>query len=202
MQSGTHSSEEIWKAYHGGLLSFIRYRVGDADLAEDILQNVFVKIHSKLDTLDKTERLQSWLYQIARNAVIDHYRTNKKTEPLPDDIPDCLPDNVPDTLPDSIRQEPDPAGKDWRRLADCLRPMIEMLPEGYRQAVILSDIEGLPLTEVATRLGLSLPGAKSRVQRGRARLRTIFLECCHFTYDSRGYPIDWSPKCGCDPIAC
>ncbi len=76
--------------YHTSLLSFIRRRVDVADLAEDILQDVFIKAHSRLDTLAHADRVQSWIYQIARNTIIDYYRTRKSTEPLPDEIPERL----------------------------------------------------------------------------------------------------------------
>jgi RNA polymerase sigma-70 factor (ECF subfamily) len=180
------SVEQIWHAYHSGLLSFIRYRVGDAALAEDLLQDVFLKIHSRLDTLNEAEHLQSWLYRIARNTIIDHYRTYQSAEPLPDDLP----------------QELDQEDERWRELGNCVRPMIELLPESYRQAVLLSEIHGLPLKEVAVQLDLSLPGAKSRVQRGRVKLKAIFLECCQFEFDCRGKPIDWAPKNGCGRTSC
>jgi RNA polymerase sigma-70 factor (ECF subfamily) len=80
--------------------------------------------------------------------------------------------------------------------------MIETLPEGYRDALLLSEIQGLPLREVAERLNLSLPGAKSRVQRGRERLKSAFLDCCHFKFDCQGIPIDWRPTEGCSRISC
>lgn len=179
------STEQIWQAYHSSLLSFIRHRVNDAALAEDILQDVFVKIHCRLETLNEADRVQSWLYQIARRTVIDHYRTHKTAEPLPDDLP----------------RELDQGDEAWQELEKCVRPMIELLPASYREAVLLSEIHGLPLKEVAARLGLSLPGAKSRVQRGRAKLKETFLKCCQFEFDHRGQPIDWSPRNGslCQP---
>jgi len=93
-------------------------------------------------------------------------------------------------------------GNEWQELGKCVLPMIEMLPQGYREALVLAEIDGLSLKEVAERLGLSLPGAKSRVQRGREKLKKIFLECCHFKFDCRGNPIDWSPKKECDRISC
>lgn len=181
------SLDQIWRDYHSGLLSFIRRRVGAADLAEDILQDVFVKAHSRLDTLADTDRVQSWLYQIARNTIIDFHRTRKNTEPLPDEMAE-QPEHDDD--------------EEWWELGKCLLPMIERLPEGYREAILLSEIDGLPLKEVARRLNLSLPGAKSRVQRGRERLKGIFLDCCHIEFDRRGKPIDWSPKEGCAHVSC
>src|SRR5262245_45340918 len=163
--------DQIWLDYHSGLLGFIRRRVGDADLAEDILQDVFVKAHSRLDTLANAGRIQSWLYQIARNTIIDYHRTRRSAEPLPDEMAQ---------QPEHDNDNDD----DWRELGKCVLPMIEMLPEGYREAILLSEIDGLSLREVAERLNLSLPGAKSRVQRGRERLKNIFLDCCHFKFEA------------------
>jgi RNA polymerase sigma-70 factor (ECF subfamily) len=178
--------DQIWRDYHRGLLGFIRRRVGAADLAEDILQDVFVKAHSRLNTLADADRIQSWLYQIARNTIIDYHRTRKSAEPLPNEM----------------AQRAEHSDEGWRELGKCVLPMIEMLPKGYREALLLSEIDGLPLKEVAQRLNISLPGAKSRVQRGRERLKNIFLDCCHFKFDCRGKPIDWSPKEGCARITC
>ncbi len=177
------SSEQIWRDYHNGLLSFIRRRVGDSHTAEDLLQDVFVKIHSRLDTLSDEERIRSWVYRIAQNTIVDHYRVSKLHEPLPDDI----------------AEEPDESDEVWRELECCLRPMIKHLPERYREALLLAELEGLPLKEVAERLGLSLPGAKSRVQRGRAKFKELMLACCQFEFDSRGKPISYASNCGDKP---
>ncbi|HEV2666219.1 MAG TPA: sigma-70 family RNA polymerase sigma factor, partial [Blastocatellia bacterium] len=124
------SLDQIWGDYHNGLLSFIRRRVGIADLAEDILQDVFVKAHSRLDTLADADRIQSWLYQIARNTIIDYHRTRKIAEPLPDEMAE---------RPEHHNDE------EWRALGKCVLPMIDTLPEGYREALLLSEIDGLPL---------------------------------------------------------
>jgi RNA polymerase sigma-70 factor, ECF subfamily len=181
------SLDQIWRDYHNGLLGFIRRRVGATDLAEDILQDVFIKAHSRLDTLVNTDRIKSWLYRIARNTIIDYHRTRKDAEPLPDEI-----EQQPEHNTEEI----------WRELGSCVLPMIEKLPEGYREAILLSDIDDLPLKEVAQRLNLSLPGAKSRVQRGREKLKNLFLDCCHIKFDCRGLPIDWWPKEDCSCISC
>jgi RNA polymerase sigma-70 factor, ECF subfamily len=181
------SLDQIWREYHNELLSFIRRRVGASDLAEDILQDVFIKVYSGLDTLVNTDRIQSWLYRIARNTIIDYHRTRKSAEPLPDEIEQRPEHNM---------------DEEWQELGRCVLPMIEKLPEGYREAILLSDIDDLPLKEVAQRLNLSLPGAKSRVQRGREKLKNLFLDCCHIKFDCRGKPIDWWPKKGCACISC
>lgn len=184
------SLDQIWHDYHSGLLSFIRRRVGAADLAEDILQDVFVKAHSRLNTLADANRVQGWIYQIARNTIIDYYRAHKSAEPLPDEM---------EQRPEHNSENND---EEWRELGKCVLPMIKALPEGYREALLLSEIDGLPLKEVAERLNISLPGAKSRVQRGREKLKRAFLDCCHFKFDRRGKPIDWRRKEDCVPISC
>jgi RNA polymerase sigma-70 factor (ECF subfamily) len=83
------------------------------------------------------------------------------------------------------------------RLAASLRSMIDCLPEEYREALILTEFEGITQQELAQRLGLSLSGAKSRVQRGRKMLREMLLACCHFEFDRLGKVIDYYPHCQC-----
>lgn len=176
-------TKQIWQNYHASLLNFISHRVNNRDLAEDLLQDVFVKIHTRLDTLADGERLQGWLYRIAQNAIIDHYRTGKNHEPLPDD------------LAETLMHQPEQDDQIWSELTGCLRPMIEWLPEHYRKALLLAELDGLPLKQVAEQLGISVPGAKSRVQRGRAKLKEVMLTCCQFEFDGRGKPISHTPNC-------
>ena len=80
--------------------------------------------------------------------------------------------------------------------AAWLHELIRSLPDDYRDAVQLSEIEGLSQAEVGVRLGLSLSGAKSRVQRGRALLKRLLQECCHFDFDGRGSVLDCAPRPG------
>src|SRR5512134_696078 len=78
--------EHIWHEFADKLGQFIRARVNDPATAEDILQNVFVKIQARLDQLKDPAKLQSWIYLIARNAIIDHYRTRKETVEVPETL--------------------------------------------------------------------------------------------------------------------
>jgi RNA polymerase sigma-70 factor, ECF subfamily len=79
-------------------------------------------------------------------------------------------------------------------ISPCLRPMLNYLPEKYREAVRFADLEGMTQIELANRLGLSLSGAKSRVQRGREQLKALLMECCQFEFDCRGKVIDYECK--------
>jgi RNA polymerase sigma-70 factor, ECF subfamily len=177
-------SEEVWQKYHAKLRAFVRSRVSDDPTSDDILQNVFLKMYSGLASLKDETKLQSWLYQIARNAIIDYFRSQKPTV----DIPEWLPQ--PETTPvEKVTQE----------LSECLQTMIQLLPENYREAVILSELKGLKQKEVAKLQGTSLSGAKSRVQRGRALLKNMLAECCRFEFDHSGRLCDYERKDGaCD----
>jgi RNA polymerase sigma-70 factor, ECF subfamily len=123
-------------------------------------------------------------------SYLDYHRTRK----------------VAVSLSDEIAQRPeqnhDHSDEEWRELGKRVLPMIETLPEVYRAALLLSEIDELPPRGVAERLNLSLPGAKSRVQRGRERLERAFLDCCHFKFDCQGAPIDWHPRENCARISC
>jgi RNA polymerase sigma-70 factor, ECF subfamily len=102
--------------------------VADVATTDNILQEVFIKIHVRIDTLKENTKIQSWIYQITRNAIIDHFRSQKMTEELSEDYPAAEIDHV-----EKARQEIDV----------CLLPMIKNLPVPYRQAIMLSEIDGI-----------------------------------------------------------
>jgi RNA polymerase sigma-70 factor (ECF subfamily) len=177
-------SEKVWLEYHSRLRAFIKSRIADDAATDDTLQNVFLKMHTGLDSLKNETKLKSWLYQIARNAIIDYFRSQKPTVDVLERIPQ------PETAPgEKVTQE----------LSECLQPMIQLLPENYREAVILSELQGLTQKEVAKLQGTSLSGAKSRVQRGRALLKNMLDDCCRLEFDHRGRLCDYERKNGgCD----
>jgi RNA polymerase sigma-70 factor (ECF subfamily) len=171
----------IWSDLSADLWRFIRRRVSDEHVADDLLQEAFVRIHRHLGDLKEADRLVAWVYQIARNVVHDHFRKAPgATLPLGDSDP---PDEVEGQW-DAVRS----------RAAEWLDELIQQLPENYREAVRLSEIEGLPQQEVANRMGLSLSGAKSRIQRGRALLKGVLDQCCTFQFDRRGNLTECDPK--------
>ncbi len=173
------STEQIWQEYHHRLHGFIQSRVGDTSLADDILQDVFTRIHSRIDSLRDSRKIQSWIYQITRNAIIDFYRSRKMSEELPESLA-----NIEMNTKEKTREE----------ISNWLLPMIKGLPDIYQQALLLSEIEGLPQKEVARKLGLSLPGAKARIQRGRVRLKKVLVDCCSYKFDRKGNVIDYQSK--------
>ena len=175
--------EKIWQQYHAKLRAFVKSRVHDDTSTDDILQNVFLKMHTSLVALKDETKLKSWLYKITRNAVIDHFRLQQAA--TSGEVPRQLPEPEP---------EDDPGEKVTRELSECLRPMIQQLPEHYREAVILSELQGLKQKEVAQIQGISVSGAKSRVQRGRAILKDMLAECCRLEFDHGGRLCDYERK--------
>jgi RNA polymerase sigma-70 factor (ECF subfamily) len=174
--------ELLWDQYSTRLRAFIRSRVWDDAEAEDILQEVFIRIHRHLCCQPEWNKPKSWIYQIARNLIIDHYRRRRETVELPESLP-AEPD-LPEKDPEAV-------------LALSLKEMIDGLPEHYRQALLLTEYQGLSQKQLAERLGISLSGAKSRVQRARERLRDMLLRCCHFEFDRRGRIVDYYQRCCC-----
>lgn len=175
--------EEIWREYHIALRAFIRRRVADEATSDDILQEVFLKVHDGLASLKDETKLKGWLYRTTRNAILDHFRARKPVMEIPEWL--AQPEAEPS---ETARQE----------LARCLRPMIRQLPEKYREAIELSELQGLAQREVAELQSISLSGAKSRIQRGRALLKEMLAECCRLEFDHQGRLSDYQRRKKCD----
>lgn len=161
------------------LRRFVGKRVSDRHEAEDIVQDVLVRAQESLHQIESRERIAAWLSRIAANRIIDYYRARRLTEELPEDLAAAAPEDDPVVA-----------------LAACLPTLAERLPAAYRDALRLSELDGMPQREVARRLGLSLSGAKSRVQRGRAMLRQVVEQCCR-VFTVRGAIVDFEPVDGC-----
>ena len=166
----------FWQEHKDRLRGFIAKRVRDNDAVDDLLQEVYLKAHTNLHSVKSRGSLSSWLFRIASNAIADYYRSQKSWDELPDKLATSEPER------DYVAE-----------LATCLRPLIAELPKIYQSALVLSELEGLPQKEVASRLGLSLSGAKSRVQRGREKLRQCLLECCDIE-TGRGGIVGYEPR--------
>lgn len=176
----------LWERFRDRLLAFIKGKVGSAEEAEDILQEVFVRVHTGLCCLQEWPVMERWIFRVTRNLIIDHYRSRRGGEELGEDIVSHY---------GGPELEDDPAAK----LAFSLRQTVEALPEPYRESLLLTEYEGLSQAELARRAGISLPAAKSRVQRARARLKALLLECCHIELDRLGGIVGYEERCAsCD----
>jgi RNA polymerase sigma-70 factor (ECF subfamily) len=181
-------TEYIWKEFNGKLKGFIAKRVNDPTLVDDILQEVFLKIHTNLDHLNNLAKLKGWIYRIARNAIIDYYRSHRITSELPENL---------------AEPEDNSRLNASQKLAGSLKEMIKLLPPQYREALLLTEFGGMKQADLAKKLGISLSGAKSRVQRGRRMLKDLLYQCCHFEFDRRGMVIDYHPiSCCCCSQTC
>jgi RNA polymerase sigma-70 factor (ECF subfamily) len=176
----------LWQEFHDRLYRFIQQRVKNPADADDILQEVFLRIHYRLSTVRDRDRLVSWMFQIARHAVIDHYRASSKRWDVATEQELELAVNPDEEDSATLNQE----------LATCLQPMLQALPSTYQEALRLVELEGMTQKAAAERLGLSLSGAKSRVQRGRQQLRAMLLQCCEIERDRLGNVLDYQLKQG------
>jgi len=180
----TAAVESIWNEVASQLRYYIRSRVHDPADTEDTLQEVFIKIHQKLPTVRASERLEAWVWRITRNAIADHFRKSRPTEPLPAELAPISEDreDAPDLRP-------------------CIRRFLKELKPTYRSAIIMTEWRGLTQDQLGKRLGLSPSGAKSRVQRARGQLKKLLLDCCHLEFDRRGNILEVTPRrkkcCAC-----
>lgn len=196
-----HDTDVLWRELRDRLRAFIARRVDNPADVEDLLQESFLRIHQHLATVRDTGRLTPWIFQLTRNAVTDYYRTASRRHEIPDGFPPDSEVGKGGQEADLSPYDDEPTSRHYE-LAPCLTPLIERLPEHYREAVRLAELEGVPQREVSERLAVSLSGAKSRVQRGREKLKELLLRCCQVELDKRGNIMDYRPETGgCGSVA-
>lgn len=162
----------IWQRFHKELREFAIRKTKSTVDADDILQEVFINIIRNSEKVSKAHHLKQYLFAIVRNAITDHFR-NEPKEDLKNRMPEELTDDESQSL-NSI-------------IADCcINPFIDRLPDKYREAIILADFQMMPQKNIAEKLNISYSGAKSRVQRGREKLRQLIVNCCPYRSDKYG----------------
>jgi len=165
----------IHEQFSEQLTDFVCKKVGHLDYCNDILQEVYIKIIQNIDKITKADNIEGYLIRICNNAVIDYHRAK------PARIEWADPES------DAFGEEQEPKRERALQLADCcLRPFIESLEPIYREALVLTDLEGMSQKQLAEKLGISLSGAKSRVQRAREKLKGAILQCCQYEFDKYG----------------
>jgi RNA polymerase sigma-70 factor (ECF subfamily) len=176
----------IYKQFHSDLLSYVKNKVRSREDAEDILQNVFIKISANLDKLTEDVKLKSWIFTITRNAIIDYYRVNATKRKVA--VFDAMDENLIEG------DDADPT----KGLDQCMSSMIGLLPEEYRDVIIDSEIKGIRQKDLAEKYGMAYPSMRSRVQRGRERLKQLFYNCCHIETDKHGNILAAQGRSDCD----
>lgn len=170
-----------WHQHEAELRGFLRHRLATPADADDVLQEVFIKLLRQQASFCRVANPRAWLFQVARNALIDRSRSaddQRMFVELPDDLPGPSSDETPAV----------------DRLSQCLPRVLAELGAEDRLAITLCDLEGLSQQALADRLGLSLPGAKSRVQRARTRLREQLVRACQVRFDDNGEVCCFVPR--------
>lgn len=172
-----------WKELEQRLRPYLARRVASPADIDDLLQDIFVRMHQSLASLRDEERFGGWVYRIANSAIVDRARQRARAPHVA---------NAPEAEPDVPVDESD--SKLQAELGECVALFVSRLPSPYREAVTLTELEGLTQKEAAEMLGVSVSGLKSRVQRGREKIRHMFEECCHVSVDCRGRVIECEPR--------
>jgi RNA polymerase sigma-70 factor (ECF subfamily) len=185
----TTAAEDLWREMHAPLLRVIARRISDPRDAEDVLQDVMVRIQRHASQIGAFENVTAWVHQVTQSAVIDFYRRRAARPEQPAGAGVEVDELGPETPSDVPRSE----------LTACLRPLMRRLPDKYREALEITELEGTSQVAAAEQLGLSTSGMKARVQRGRTQLRDILLECCEIELDRRGGVVEYRARTGrCD----
>ncbi len=171
--------EMIWNEFHNRIFKFVEGRIYDKGLTEDCTQETFIKINNGLTSLRDENKLEGWIFQIARNTIADFNREKMKHSTIPIDDYD---------------QEIEGDDNINKRAAELIVPFIKQLPEKYSIPLMLYEIEGLSQKEISEKENISLSGAKSRIQRGRVKLKDALTDCCQFEIDNEGNVFEYSRK--------
>ena len=189
--------DELFTGLHERLRGFVGRRIGDPDAADDVAQEVLLRLHRSLGDLRFEDRLDAFAYRIARNAIIDHYRSRASAKETP-----AAPDELNERIDADGDTDEDPnEARGRQELARCLEPLVRRLPEPYRQALTLTDLGNLSQVEAARVAGLSVPGMKTRVQRARAQVHELLTACCDVALDDDRHiaEVQRTGPCACTP---
>ncbi|TMR98459.1 sigma-70 family RNA polymerase sigma factor [Nonomuraea basaltis] len=164
----------LWQQMRERLVAFVARRIDQPADAEDIVQEVFLKMSQTIDSVRQHERLEAWVYQITRNAIVDHHRRSS-----------TIARTRAQAAADRSLQPGEIDAEESALLAQCLKPLVTRLPEPYREAIVWTEYDGLTQAEAARRARISVPGMKSRVQRARRQLGDLLTACCQVELDAR-----------------
>jgi RNA polymerase sigma-70 factor, ECF subfamily len=175
--------ESLWEAFSIKVRSFILSKVKDEAQADDLLQEVFIRVHTRIDTLNDTDKVQGWIYQIARNLVYDHFKKQKKEIPLHDNTEMVEEENMDEVMTEALQD---------------MAKMMDSLPPEFCEALCLADLGGMSIQAYANQAGISYTLAKTRVFRARRMLKDMLMKCCHYQFDVYGTITDIHPaNCCC-----
>lgn len=186
MTTESHAAvaEADWKAFTERLRRYVGQRV-PASQADDVTSDVLLKLVTQKEKLAQADNPVAWIYRVAQNAIVDTYRRNATEQRV---IAADAPGDA------AAADEPPAAEEPAAALSECILPFIRTLPPRYAEALTLTEIEGLTQRAAAARLGISVSGMKSRVQRGREKLKLAVIGCCDVSANARGDILDFQPR--------
>lgn len=180
----------LYTAFHKTMLNYIKSKVSSKEDAEDILHNVFVKVFNTAETLPQKKKIADWIFIITRNAIYDHYRKQsvRKSEGMDEQFIANTPEEI---LPDTTHG-----------LDQCIMRFIERLPEQDQHIMIAAELKGIRQKELAEQYSMPYSSLRSRVQRGREKLKQMLTDCCRIELDRRGNIVGATPNHPCAENIC
>lgn len=176
---------DVVQEFYDFLKAYILKKTKDVNLAEDIVQEVMLKLVESHKKSVEVSNIKAWLFQVSRNTIADYYKKNKMEYDFEEDWRE---NSISSDTVTSVLE------------SDFVIPMIGLLPEKYAVPLRLSDIDNMPQKDIALKLNLSLSATKMRIQRGREKLKSLFLECCDIQYDALGNFSSCTIKPHCRPL--
>ncbi|MGJ1361159.1 sigma-70 family RNA polymerase sigma factor [Sphingobacterium spiritivorum] len=164
----------IWNEFSKELYFFILKKVNDTSSADDVFQNTFLKVHKNISSMRQNNKVKAWLFQIARNEIINHYNQERTHV---------------EELKDSQETESIPYDN-----ICCFDKFVNNLPYPYREVIEMVYIKGMKQNEAAALLEITLPNVKARIKRAKDLLKNDFNECCKYEFDINGKLIG-EPNC-------
>ncbi len=177
--------DRLWGEFSGSLRSWFVRETRDEHTADDLLQECFLRVHDRVDELLDEERVGAWVRRIARNLLIDWRRQGGRSRSEDSQSVEDVPN------------EADDDGSLDAIVAGWLAPTIRELSESDRETLVLTELEGLSQRDAAERLGITVAAVKSRVLRGRERLRKKIVACCELEFDRRGGIVAYRRSANC-----
>ncbi|WP_336070452.1 sigma-70 family RNA polymerase sigma factor [Mesoflavibacter sp. CH_XMU1404-2] len=180
---------EVVQEFYEFLKAYIIKKTNDINLAEDIVQEVMLKLVESHKKNIEVNNIKAWLFQVTRNTIADYYKDYYNKNKIEFNFNEDWKENsISSDTVSSILE------------SDFIIPMIGLLPEKYAKPLHLSDIENIPQKDIALQLNLGLSATKMRIQRGREKLKSLFIECCDIQYDKSGNFSSCTIKPHCTPL--
>jgi RNA polymerase sigma-70 factor (ECF subfamily) len=177
--------QNVFNEFQSPIYNYVLRMVKDRSLAEELTQDVFVKLYNSLSDFRGDSKVSTWIYRIATNVCLDHFRSSsyKKSEKT-----DLLnpKDLLKKVLPEDRKRMPS-AEEELisAEMSSCVRGYIDDLPEDYRVVILLHDLQGFTNPEIAKITGTTLENVKIRLHRARRKMKEVFSSKCSFYRDER-----------------